>query len=142
MTNSDDLDLTPRQVIVPVGTRVKPEGREGPAFKTTVQVLAEAKLAPVKVQTNQHKLGFCHNPTCMREQQTANNGKLIGMRAAIGAFAQWPMWTCTACGTQITWATEGEGVRMKLTLLDPDATGIVEATADVDGMTAEDANPL
>jgi hypothetical protein len=96
-------------IIVPRGTRVKPT--HDTAFITTVEVQTEGVLAPVRTQTNRHLLAYCHNAACVKDQREQNNGKIHGLRGHGKGWTEWPLPTCSRCGTQWTWAGEGEGVK-------------------------------
>lgn len=100
---------TPVAIVVPAGTRVKPT--HDTAFITTVDVATEGVLAPVRTQQNRHKLAYCHQPECIKDQRETNKGKIHGLRGHGKGWEQWPLPICGRCGTQWTWAEEGEGVK-------------------------------
>src|SRR5262249_1852650 len=108
---------TDADIIIPAGTRIKPE--PGMAYITTVDVATKGKSVEVRVQKNRHKLAYCHQTACLRDQRAQNKGKVIGMRGTEGAFSKFPLPTCSACGTQWTWHDEAEGVNAETSPVPP-----------------------
>lgn len=106
-----------QEIVVPAGTRIKPE--PGVAYITTVDVVTQGKSIEIKTQKNRHKLAYCQNRACLKDQKAQNKGRVVGMRAAEGAFKSFPLPTCSACGTQWTWHDEGVGVNPETSPLPP-----------------------